>query len=1628
MFEWRRPMGRLFYLLSLAALCGSTFAQGPATTTVADTVYRADGTRAGGVLLIFWPPFTTAGGQAVAGGSTSTTLGSGGALSVAVVPNAGSTPASTFYTVVYQLDDGTVKTEYWVVPSSSPATLAQVRTALGLTNSALQVASQQFVNSIVASKANDTAVVHLAGSETISGVKQFTVSPSVPAPAAATDVANKAYVDSAAGSGGGGPFVSKAGDTMSGPLTLPGDPVTANQASTRHYVDTAAGAKADLTSGMVPSGELGTGTANSGTCLLGNQSWGPCGSSSNAVQIQGVPVDTTSPSDNQVITYVASAGKYQPRAGGGVSAGMQAVKYGTDFNWSQTPATDLSTAGAKTVNLASCPAGVTGSEPQYYVYISGTGTAEAVLVTGGTCTGSGAAGTLQFTTVNAHAAGYVVGSASGGLQEAVIAARFSPDVSGLQAGKVIVALGSEINLYARLSIRSSNITVDFSSSLVNCLMNDSCIFVGDPSSSSTFYDITLINPHGRPGVTGGQHPFIEVNAQKTRLLNVLTQNPRTPTPTASFSSYVQVDDDQAFLLDGLDSGWGSNSTRCSGGTCNAIVTTGSGSAVGWLKHMNLTLNCVANGVDWQSGNSVKITDSVIQGYPQFGVRGGTAHGGFLGTKLDNVYFEHGGCSNPAGNIGAAAVIEQGRTLEISGPAGTAMISSVTGHLPTFPTSGSSGSTRYRYYIVAHHATFGASNALLAGFASVGGPGTITVTTPDIAGASTFDLLRITLPTGTAEPAAPYGTGNWAVAAGVARSSACSAGVCTFSDTQAPLSSYTVALVSYYPLLNFWPGSVILGSSQDSSDILRTSLLITAAGVADITSVRGYNLNPGVSMIAQFCNAAPDESSPMLASCYSDDSFPALLLRNAPDNTAIPNLKGRLNFFNIGGGPSHIITLNDSNPQKTMATEQHRPPNDANDAYIGFDRGLPNANPQTVGVSFGAPVSLSNYIGNVGDGTNWLERLTSSLKEFKTNVQMDGTLTVAGQLQASSFVWTGSGAWSVRAGFGTLSAAPAGKSAIGFGAGGKLQVSENGGPVFEVAKLDAGGNVSENANTATTLAAIPTQCNGSFATGIQANGNANCGTADVIQLSETTPPTGLANFGLFWFDATCHCPKVISNNGPAVQLALTNVFNSDVSGTNVANVLEERNGTAPQALRIFNSYTNPSAWDYFGMDYDTANSRYRIWSNDASSGAPGIEFQIQGTVPWFISSNLNLLTGTNNQRDIGADTLGIRNLFFGSFLDGETGGALVSEMANEGTTGTTLNALAKLTGAPSTAVIAAATDTSGVLGVVNTNAGTTCAAGTTGKACIVTRGPGTCIFDNAVTAGDYVQISSTTAGDCHDAGAGYPASGEVLGRVLVSNASPGTYSAYFFGGDTQAFLSAAAAASTYAPLASAALTGTPTAPTPSTSDNSTKIATTAYVQAQGFAPLASAALTGTPTAPTPSAGDSSTKIATTAFVTSTCLWTTYPTTSGVGSTLSATANKATLWKVWLPAPCSTSAVTYDIGTADTGGANYDLGLYNAAGTLMVHTGSTAAATFAASTGVKDANWTASAVLAAGIYYVAVTCSTTSGCATLAGASSNAISRETNTTVNVSAGGTLSTPITPPADASSGGAQIPAMIVR
>ena len=1075
MVDGCRPTGRLFYwLLSVIAAVGISrgvvpvhAASGPAMTTISDVVYRADSTPASGTLLISWPAFTTADNKPVAAGSKSVQLGAGGTFTVQLAPNDGATPSGTLYTVVFQVDDGFPKTEYWSVTAASPTTIAAIRTTPGSATTS-QLVSRQYVDNAVSGKASDASVVHLSGSETIAGLKLFAASPSVPAPSAASDAVNKAYVDTAVATVGSGSYLQKSGDTMTGPLTLSADPTAPTHAATRRYVDNSIVGKADLAGGLVPVSELGTGATDGSMCLKGNSSWGACGSSSNAVSIQGVPVDSAAPADGQVITYELSSGKYKPKAGGGsgLSAGMQMVKYSTDFAWTQTAAADLSAAGAKTVSLGSCPPGVMAAEPWYYVYISGTGTAEAVKVTGGTCAGNGSAGTLQFTTANAHPAGYTVASASGGLQEALIAGRITPTnpAGSSQSGMIVVPPG-EYKAYARVSFRGSNQTVDLTGSIIECYMNDACLFVGDPANSNSVLDVTLINPRGRPMVASGTNPFIEVNGAKTRIFNVGTRS----STFGTFGSYVQVDDDQAFLLDGLDAGLGYG-VRCDATFCGSYVNApgpfNTWSAVGWLKNLNISAQCQGNGVNWQSGNTLKISDSVIQGLSQFGVRTGSARGGYGPTEMDNVYMEVGNCSNPAGNIGIAGVIAQGQRLIWSGGEGP------QAKIPQFANT---GSTDYRYYIVPHHATYGYGNPLYAGKALTNGTGAITVTTPDIAAADTFDLLRVTPPTGALEQA-PYGTGNYAVAANVSRASACTNGVCTFTDTQAALASYTVAPAVYMPLLTYWPGAFVLGSSADTNSAYNGATLTIDSLTAQVTSVAGAT-KP--SVFAQSCYVG-SLWTPTWLSCAAQTAPPsgfyeqgAMVMAVKPnaDGGLKTNLKGRLNFSTLGTGPGHILTLSDSNFAKTVAAASNRPTNDADDAFIGYDQG--NGGVSSVGISFGAPKSLSQYIGNVGDGTNWKERLTSTLKEFKTDVKVNGNLTVTGtctgcggggtgnsvtgdltvtgKVTADSFVSTGAGAWNVEGAYGAMTAAASGKSKIGFDANGKLSVSENAGAVTEVAK-------------------------------------------------------------------------------------------------------------------------------------------------------------------------------------------------------------------------------------------------------------------------------------------------------------------------------------------------------------------------------------------------------------------------------------------------------------------------------------------------------------------------------------------------------------------------------------------------
>jgi hypothetical protein len=97
------------------------------------------------------------------------------------------------------------------------------------------------------------------------------------------------------------------------------------------------------------------------------------------------------------------------------------------YDFTPQSLTEALTGGIQNVvTLTPCPQGVAGTNTRHYLYVyGGTGTAEAVLITGGTCTSGAATGTLIFTPANSHT-GSSIKSATVGIQEALYAHLWSP--------------------------------------------------------------------------------------------------------------------------------------------------------------------------------------------------------------------------------------------------------------------------------------------------------------------------------------------------------------------------------------------------------------------------------------------------------------------------------------------------------------------------------------------------------------------------------------------------------------------------------------------------------------------------------------------------------------------------------------------------------------------------------------------------------------------------------------------------------------------------------------------------------------------------------------------------------------------------------------------------------------------------------------------------------------------------------------------------------------------------------------------------------------------------------------------------------------------------------------------------
>jgi hypothetical protein len=195
-----RRMGLGLCLMGMA-MNWSAHAQTVSTTTVQGTVYLANGQTGAGTLVVSWPAFTTANGLAIAADSMTVTIAADGFVSVNLAPNLGATPAGLYYTAVFYLSDGSVNTQYWVVPAAAQVTLAQVQAQVMPAAQALQTVSKAYV---------DQSIAELSES-----------------------------------------LLTASGGTMSGPLYLSGDPAQPLQAADKHYVDESLALDLPLTGGAM---------------------------------------------------------------------------------------------------------------------------------------------------------------------------------------------------------------------------------------------------------------------------------------------------------------------------------------------------------------------------------------------------------------------------------------------------------------------------------------------------------------------------------------------------------------------------------------------------------------------------------------------------------------------------------------------------------------------------------------------------------------------------------------------------------------------------------------------------------------------------------------------------------------------------------------------------------------------------------------------------------------------------------------------------------------------------------------------------------------------------------------------------------------------------------------------------------------------------------------------------------------------------------------------------------------------------------------------------------------------------------------------------------------------------------
>ena len=687
---------------------------------------------------------------------------------------------------------------------------------------------------------------------------------------------------------------------------------------------------------------------------------------------------------------------------------VNSIRYSQQFNWSQSPISPASlSAGSQTITINGVR-GITAlsaSSFLHYIAIAGTGTPEYDLITATTCTGlTTGTCTITLTVTGSHSAGYTVGSASTGVQEAIVdATDYLAYVApvGVSAGATVrVAPDNSTAIQATFNapvdienpalgiggFNTAGVTLDLTGASVSCVVpGESCIRIGKVNAGATLNTVIkggIISPGvGTNRTANGTTYAIRDYGQATLIWNVQIGAGAANGQPHYFDDGIRIDNDEDFTIYHLSTSGNGPGMKCDATYCGALIVLGTGAPTGRIT--NSTMNMAAQGNCVEGSGSTTgliITGNICQAFNEFAY---SVIQSFATTKTSMAgnYVEIGSTTNPTGT-GQSTLIANGAEVSSSG-----WVAGMASTAPLFENVGHTGATTLFYYAVWHSSTLHAANVMECGRTTTDGTSnsvTIVCPEPDVAAQSVGTVTWDVIAESSTTTSAPNGTGNYGVSIGLSDSTCTSypTGIhdpirtcTTVVDPSVALTSYTVPAVQWLPAVNACVGAVCLGVNGTGNNVSQAATFQVDQSPGAIWSSLGPLYGSVYAMQCPLGGGVSISSgiwyNNVLYECLADgttSSDSAQSYYESYTGAGGGGLSGRL-IFGINTTPkTDILTLIDGNPPATAASNGARRPWDVNDAAIGTDDAASTA-PASQHLSLHSPNSIHFTIGALPTGSN-----------------------------------------------------------------------------------------------------------------------------------------------------------------------------------------------------------------------------------------------------------------------------------------------------------------------------------------------------------------------------------------------------------------------------------------------------------------------------------------------------------------------------------------------------------------------------------------------------------------------------------------------------------------------------------